>query len=192
LNGADINIVVLKNGKANYDIAKSDSLQTGNEKKQDFSVKIEEYSFTNSNINYTDASLDMQMWMKNIQHTGNGVFSPSDYKLTTRTSMDTMDVMFDKIHYINNAQIDLDADIIIENDFTKYSIKDMLMSLNDLELTSDMMFEMKGDDIDMDITYATKQNSLKKLLSWAQGIYARYERVSAKGSASLKGLQRYV
>jgi len=189
LDGADFNLIVLKNGKANYDIAKHDSLpETENAQKQDYVIKIEEYRISDSNFTYDDATLGMKLKMRNIEHSGTGVFSADDYKLSTTTSMDTLDVIYDKIHYINQAQTDIDADVLIENDFTKYTIRDMLMSLNDLEITSNMMFEMKGDDIDMDIDYATKQNSLKKLLSLVPKTYMPdMNDVSANGTATLKG-----
>ena len=189
LSGADFNIKILKNGKANYDISKPDSLtdkNTGN--KQKFTVKIEQYKITNSNLNYDDASLNMHLKIKNLNHTGSGIFNENSYRLTTRTEMDSLDVIYDRIHYINNAQTNVNAQILIENDFSKYTMKDVQISLNDLDLTSDMMFALKDDDIEINITYATKENSLKKLLSLIPKAYMPdIKGLKTNGTAQLNG-----
>jgi len=189
IDGADLHILVLKNGKANYDIAKPDTIaQPANKHKENVEVKIEAYQINHSNLLYEDASLNLKMKMKNIRHKGSGVFSASDYKLTTQTSMDTLDVYYDQVHYINRAKADADAVVLIENDFSKYTIKDMLLKLNDLDISSNLMFELKEEDIDIDIDYATQQNSLKKLLSMVPKAYMPdLKGVSAEGKAVLKG-----
>jgi hypothetical protein len=189
LSGADFIIKVLKNGKANYDIVKPDSLS--NQKpadKQQFTIKIQAYNIDNSNLIYDDNSLDMHLKIKNLNHNGNGVFTDNSYQLNTQTQMDNLDFIFDHIHYINNAKSKIDAHILIENDFSKYTMKDVLLSLNDLDITSDMMFELKDDDINMDITYATRENSLKKLLSLIPKAYMPdIKGLKTEGVASLKG-----
>jgi len=187
IDGADLNIVVLKNGKANYDIAKPDTTQT-NKPAKNYEIKLKSYQIHNANIYYNDQSLGMRMKIKNLQHQGTGVFTKDAYKLKTESQMDTLDVVYDNIHYLNNVKSDINTGILIENDFSKYTIKDADISLNDLDLTSNMMFDLKGDDIIMDITYQTKQNSFNKLLSLIPKAYMpNLKGVKTKGTASLKG-----
>ena len=187
VDGADINIMVLKNGKANYDIAKPDT--TGTQKpEKNYTIKLKSYYVNNANIQYNDQSLGMSLKIKSLNHTGTGVFTKDAYRLTTNSQMDTLDVKYDNIHYLNNVKADIDAGILIENDFSKYSIKKALLSLNDLQLLTDLMLELKGDDINMDITYQTKENSLKKLLSLIPKAYMPdFQGLKANGNTVLKG-----
>jgi len=187
VDGADINIKVLKNGKANYDIAKPDSLQK-TENSQSYVIKLQSYNIEHTNIMYNDESLPMQMKIKNMHQTGTGVFTQKDYTLTTQTQADTLDVVYDGIHYLNNVQTQINTDVLIEDDFNKYTLNNTQVNLNNLDLKSDMMFELKGDDINMDITYATQQNSLKKLLSLVPKAYmSDMQNIQVNGLASLNG-----
>ena len=186
-DGANINIIVLENGKANYDIAKPDSTQTQATEKK-YKIKLKSYYLNNVNINYDDKSLGMKLNIRNLKHNGSGKFNNDAYRLSTDSQMDTLDVVFDNVHYINNVKAKLNAGILIENDFSKYSIQKANASLNDLELLSDMMIELKGEDIVMDITYHTKENSLKELLSLIPKAYMPdIKGVKTNGKANLQG-----
>jgi len=187
VDGADINIMVLKNGKANYDIVKPDSTQTQKPEKN-YVIKLKSYDVKNTNLKYDDQSLGMLLKIKNLNHKGTGVFTKSAYRLTTQSQMDTLDVKYDKIHYLNNVKAHIDAGILIEKDFSKYTIQKALISLNDLQLLTNMMLELKGDDVDMDITYQTKENKLKKLLSLVPKAYMPdFQGLKADGESIVKG-----
>lgn len=187
IDGADFTIKVLKNGKANYDIAK-ESTDTITKPEKKYTIRLQSYAIKHTNIMYDDASMNLVMQLKNMNHSGSGTFTNSDYTLQTHTTADMLDVVFDKVHYLNKVKTLLDANILIQNDFSKYTLSNVSASFNDLELTSDMMFELKGDDINMDIVYQTKQNSLKKLLSLIPKAYMPdFNGVKANGAASLKG-----
>ena len=188
INGADLNIQVLKNGKANYDIVKPDSISSTNQKTSNYAIKIEKYHISDANLLYDDASLDMHMKIKKLNQTGTGVFTADAYNLTTQTTADTLDVIYDHIHYINNAHTKIDTDILIENDFNKYTITGAQILLNDLPLKSNMMFELKGEDIDMDIDYETQDSNLSKLLSLVPQYYMPdIKNLKTNGTAHLKG-----
>ena len=187
VDGADINIMVLKNGKANYDIVKPDSTRTQKPEKN-YVIKLKSYYLKNANFKYDDQSLGILLKIKNLNHKGTGVFTKDAYRLTTKSQMDTLDVKYGNVHYLNNVKADVDAGISIENDFSKYRIQKALISLNDLQLLTDLMLELKGDDINMDIAYQTKENSLKKLLSLVPKTYMPdFKGLKANGKAILKG-----
>lgn len=187
IDGADFTIKVLKNGKANYDIAK-ESTDTVTKPEEKYTIRLQSYAIKHTNIMYDDSSMNLVMQVKNMHHSGSGTFTNSDYTLQTQTTADTLDVVFDKVHYLNKVKTILDANILIQNDFSKYTLSNVSASFNDLALTSDMMFELKDDDINMDIKYQTKQNSLKKLLSLIPKAYMPgLNGVKASGTATLQG-----
>ncbi len=187
LEGADFKIKVLKNGKANYDITKNDTTQT-TEKNEAYTIKLKSYYVKNANLNYDDASLNMHLKIKNLNHQGQGVFTEKDYVLTTQSQIDTLDVYYDNIHYLNNVKTKADAIIRIENDFNKYTIKDGNILLNSLPLQTNMVIALQGDDTDMDITYQTSESQLKNLLSLIPKAYMPdFEGLKTNGEAFVKG-----
>lgn len=163
IDGADLHIKVLKNAKANYNIIK----ETSDDKpaKKDFTIKIQKYRITDSNITYDDDAMDLHLKLQNLNHSGTGIFSDKSYRLTNQTTAEKMDIKYDGIHYINMAKTSAKMKILIENDFSTYTINDMLLKINDLDITSNLFFDVKEDDIKMDINFQTKQNKLKNLLS---------------------------
>ena len=188
IDGADINIKVLKNGKANYDIVKPDSDSDNSQKEEEFNVKIEKYLINKTNITYDDKSLNLLMKIKNLHQDGTGMFSGDNYKLDMQTSTDTLDVIFDDIHYISNAKTSIDNQLLIENDYSKYTVKEAEINLNNLELQSDLMFELKDNDILMDIDFVTQPNSLPGLLSLIPKAYMPdLKGLKTSGTAFLKG-----
>jgi len=185
--GADVHIKVLKNAKTNYDIVK-ESTDNDEQPEKSYTIKIEKYRISNSNITYDDEATNLYFKIKKLNHTGTGIFSDKSYLLTNQTTAKSINVKYDGIHYINKANTNAKMQVLIENDFTTYTIKDMLLTINDLELTSDMFFNLKGDDINMDINFETKQNKLKNLLSLIPKEYMPdLKGTKTKGLAQIKG-----
>ncbi len=187
LKDADFNIVVLKNGKANYDIAKS-SEEKNKENSKSFDLKLKEVSIDNLNLSYDDRSMNLLMKLRNFNQTGSGDFKQDSYLYNLNGQADTLDVIFDKIHYINNAKTDIKTGILIKNDFKSYIFDDLTMKLNDLDILSKMKFDLIDEDIEMDISYQTKDNSLKKILSLVPKAYLPdFNGLKTSGIAKLKG-----
>ncbi len=189
ISGADINIKVLKNGKANYDIVKPDTTNSDiPQKKTDFAIKIEKYHIDNANLSYLDKSSNIYLKIKKLQQQGAGIIRQNDYTINMKTSIDTLDVIFDDIHYINNARTQINNQLLIEDEFSKYTVKDADIHLNELGLTANLMIALKNNDIEMDIDYATRQNSLTELLSLVPKTYMPdLKGIHAEGTAKLKG-----
>lgn len=186
-DGADINIKVLQNGKANYDIAKPDTIQS-NQTQKDYVIKLKSYDLNHANINYDDQSLNMSMRLKNLQHHGQGVFTSNDYHLKTNSRIDTLNIVYDNIHYINNVKAQAQADFLIEDDFSKYTIEKGHFNLNDLPIDLNGFLSLKGDDIQMDLSYKTPQANLKQFLSLIPKAYMPdIKGLKTSGLASLNG-----
>ncbi len=184
----DFNILVLKNGKANYDIVKSTENQGENANEKAFDLKINSVKIENLDLNYDDRSLGLAMKIKNLNQKGSGKFTDKKYGYRLDAQMDTLDVIFDGIHYINNAKSNIRSTIDITNDFKTYKLPDLQADINDLDLVANMFFDLKGDDIEMDINYKTQDNSLKKFLSLIPPTYMPdLQGIQTNGTANLKG-----
>ncbi len=186
INHANLNIVVTEDGKANYDIAKTET--DSSQVHKSYVVRIENYEIANSNLSYKDALSKIKIKLRNIKHEGSGKFSSQDYRLKTKTTADTLDFILGKIHYINNAKADLQSDITIENDFKKYTLPNISLVLNNLEIEGNSVVELKNDEIDMNINYQSKKNELKQFLSMIPKAYMPdLKGIKTGGTANLKG-----
>lgn len=186
-NKLDLNLLVLKNGEANYNILKENPNDSVASPKS-FELKIKEYEITNSNIQYDNQANGMTFFLKDFNHSGSGRITDKAYELQTRTEAEKTDLFYG-IHYINEAKVALESDILIEEDYNKYTFENSDLTINDLEIALTKSFVyLKDDDIEMDFTFQTKQEDLKQMLSLVPANYlTSLENVSTNGNAILNG-----
>ncbi len=183
----NLNLLVLKNGEANYTILKENQDATKNVEAS-FELKLKEYEITNSNIKYENQSNGMQFYMQAFDHFGSGKITDNAYALQTQTEAETIDLDYG-IHYVNKAKVNLKSDILIEENYNKYTFKNADLTINKLEVdVSKSVIFLKKEDIDLDIAFQTKQNELKQILSLIPAEYLTgLEKVNAYGNATVDG-----
>ncbi|MEN8249747.1 MAG: AsmA-like C-terminal region-containing protein [Bacteroidota bacterium] len=183
-------IKVLEDGSANYDIAVS----TGEEEEIDttatdeFSFAIEHWSMTNGHIIYDDATLPMYLEMENVDHSGSGDFTLSIFDLDTKTSAFLKDVSYDGDSYLENKNIDLDMILNMDIDQFKFTFKENEARINDFAFGFDGWLSMPAEDIDMDITFDTHNNTFKSLMSLIPGMYSEdFGDLKSSGTVAFDG-----
>lgn len=184
---AFVNIQVLKNGLANYDILKKEA--AGNpEEKTHFNIKLNSYQIDNLTLNYKDNSMGFYTQLANLNHTGKGVLTDTIYQLKTHTSVEKANMIYDSIHYVKDARIDLVTDFDISGDFNTYSFKNARLLLNKLPVFADGYVALEPDAIDVNVAYQTKQAQLKDFLSLMPAYYlSDLKDVKTTGKAQLTG-----
>lgn len=186
-----INVQVLRNGKANYDIAKSTETAAPEETSSDtgnFKIKLSEYSVTDASLIYNDKAGDMYLQIDDLDHSGNGNFTTTVFDLFTKTSIQKLTARTGGITYLNKAKTALDATFNINTENSKYTLKDNDLRLNALRIVADGFVQMLGDDIKMDMNFKAPSNQFKDLLSLIPGAYIEgYEDVKANGDVKLAG-----
>ncbi|MCB0820902.1 MAG: AsmA family protein, partial [Bacteroidetes bacterium] len=190
INKGNINITVLEDGTASYDIAKDKGDSEGAESSEEssFKLKLKYYEISETKISYDDRSLGFKTTLANLNHSGSGDFTADNTKLDTQTNIDKLDVWYDGVHYLNKALIDYKAIFDLDLKNSKYSFLENELKLNDLALRFAGYVSMPGDDIDMDITFEALQNEVKSFLSLVPGTYtADFKDVKSGGKLSFKG-----
>ncbi len=193
---AFIDVRVLESGAANYDIAvPSEETEevaeapTGEEGA--FAMTLKNYYIENAHIIYDDATMPLRFETTGFTHRGSGDFTADIFDLDTKSTAESVDLVYDGSHYINHAKLTLDAVLNIDNANSKYTFKDNVVSLNQLLLEADGWVAMPGDDIDMDISFKTKENDLVQLLSMVPAEFTQdLTGVVATGRVDLDGFVR--
>jgi len=186
-----IHVKVLADGTANYDIALPEDPDTPpapEEEEAAFDIGLKEYTITNGHLIYDDASLPYFMELGGLQHKGSGDFTQDLFILSTTTTADTVNVVFDGITYLKRAKADIKADLEMDLPNMKFTFKDNEATVNQLVLGFDGWLAMPEEDIDMDITWNTKKSDLATLLSLVPAAFASdLTGVSMSGKAGFSG-----
>ncbi len=189
LQDPEVNVFVLKNGKANYDIALPDDTAEETSESSGLSVALREYSIENGNLIYDDRTLNMRVEATDMDHSGVGNFALDVFDLETDTEIEGLTVIYDNIGYLvkSNAKLDLTVNANMES--MKFTLKENDLTVNDLKLIADGFVEIPNEkDIDMDLKFEAPQNTFKNLLSVIPNAYiADYKDVKANGNFTLNG-----
>lgn len=185
-----INIQVLADGRANYDITypSTDTATTETADTTKFSFGIDHWEIVNGNIVYNDKSLPYFLEIKGFNHSGSGDFTQDVFDLNTRTSADTVTTSYDGMELLTNKHVEINAVISISEDYTKYTFKDNEVKVNDFGMAFDGFFKMNENDYGMDISFASPDNSFKSLLSLVPGMYTQdFGTINTEGDLAFSG-----
>lgn len=193
LNKPNIHVKVLADGRANWDIAKADTLAVTDPTPADttaskFDIGLREYWIEDARVVYDDASLPYYMDLLGLDHKGSGDFTQDLFKLKTTTHADTVNVVFDGLKYLRNVKVDIKADLDMDMPNMRFTFSENEVTVNDLVLGFDGFVAMPGDPIDMDITWNAKKTDFGTLLSLVPADFASdLNGVQLSGKAGFSG-----
>jgi hypothetical protein len=167
-----INIIFNKDGVGNFNIAlKEDEKQADDSNSKPLSLKIKEYSVENFQFRYYDERSKIKMVLDSIKHEGTGDFAASKLDLTTKTTT-KVSLDMDKVNYMKNVAISLDAILGIDLDQSKYTFKKNEAKINELPLKFDGFIQLADDGQIYDLTFQTPTSSFKNFLGLIPAQYA--------------------
>ena len=194
LDRPNLFIYVKEDGSANYDIAvasEEEETAPADTAASDFSIGIDHWEVTNANIIYEDLTLPMLMVIENMNHTGSGDFTLDVFDMETLTDIERLTVNYDGVEYMTNKQVDADVTMLMDLADMKFTFKENVVKVNDFGFGFDGFFAMPGDDMEMDINYAARDNTFKSLFSLVPGAYqSDFEGLQAEGTVDFSGYIR--
>ncbi len=188
-----INIKVLEDGRANYDITipSGDTVSTATEESEDFSFGIDHWEIVEGDIVYDDKSIPFFTELKNVNHTGSGDFTQSVFDLKTKTTVDTLNMGYAGDMYLANKSTEIDMTISISEEYTKYTFKENSVKLNDFAMSFDGWLKMNERDYGMDISFKSPENTFKSLLSLVPGMYTEsFNNIETSGELAFNGFAK--
>ncbi|WP_418499085.1 AsmA-like C-terminal region-containing protein [Flagellimonas sp.] len=188
---AKLNIKVDENENANYDIAKEDesapSEATEEASSDNFTLNMDSYSITNSEIVYHDLSSGMRLAISEMNHSGTGDLSLEKSQLKTMTGA-LVSFEMDSTLYLNKNKINLDALIDIDLAESKYSFLENKALVNQLPLVFDGFVKVNEDNQEVDITFKTPSSDFKNFLAVIPEAYSKnIETVQTTGNFEVNG-----
>ena len=156
-----INVSVLKDGRANYDISypATDTVKTSEPVK--FSFGIDHWEIIDGEVTYDDKSILYYLSLKGLNHTGSGDFTQDVFDLKTHTVADTVSTSMGAMQFLSNKRAEVDAVISISENISKFTFKENTAKVNDFAMSFDGWFKMNTDSYGMDITFKSPANTFK-------------------------------
>lgn len=184
-----VNIKVLEDGRANYDIAIPSADTIADESSSEFSFAINRWEVVDADVVYDDRSIPFTLTLNGLDHEGSGDFSNIEFDLTTHSVVDTLTVAYDGTEYITNKKAQIDAVLGISGEYSLYTFRQNVVKINDFLTTFDGWFRMNEDNYEMDINFKTPENTFKSLLSLVPGMYtSSFDGIEADGDVAFSGM----
>jgi uncharacterized protein involved in outer membrane biogenesis len=184
-----VNIKVLEDGRANWDIAyPSTDTTTTTSDSSEFSFGIDHWEIVDADVTYDDKSMKYFLAINGLNHNGSGDFTQDVFDLKTNTKADTVTTSFEGVEYLTNKSIEIDATVSISEEYTKYTFKENTAKVNDFAMHFDGWFKMNENDFGMDLTFKSPESSFKSLLSLVPGIYtSSFKDIKTEGELAFNG-----
>jgi hypothetical protein len=182
-----LNILVLENGKANYDIAKADSTAPDTSAST-FRMALDELEISNGNLVYDDKSLIFYTSLKHFNHSLKGDFTSDRFLLETSTQAEEFTLGYGGMNYIYKVAADLGVNLDMDMKAMKFTFKDNDILLNQLHLGGEGFVDMNDNDMDFDLVFKSKKTDFKTIMSLVPGVYSKsFDQAKAKGSLDFGG-----
>jgi len=184
-----INIIFNKDGLANYDIAIKDNKKDEGKSKP-LSLKIQEYKIENFQFRYSDEKSKIKMVIDSLNHEGTGDFAAQKLDLDTKSTAKIV-LSMDKVNYMKNVSISLDAVLGIDLKNSKYTFKQNKALINQLPLELDGFIQMVEGGQEYDLTFKTPTSSFKNFLGLIPATYSSsLDNVKTTGDFTVVGFAK--
>jgi len=185
-----INIIFNKEGVGNYDIALKNKDKKDTGKSKPLALKIKGYEVENFKFKFTDEATKIKMVLDSINHSGTGDFTNDILDLDTKTTS-KISLTMDKVNYMNNVKISLDAILGIDLNKSKYTFKQNKAKINDLPLEFDGFIQLVDAGQQYDVTFKTPTSSFKNFLGLIPAAYrSSIDNVQTSGDFTVNGFAK--
>lgn len=167
-----INIIFNKDGVGNFDIALKNKDKTQkDDKSKPLSLKIQGYKIENFTFRYIDQGSKIKMVIDSLNHEGTGDFTNSKLDLTTKSTA-KVSLDMDKVNYMKNVKLTLDAVLGIDLEQSKYTFKENKALINQLPLEFDGFIQMVDAGQNYDLKFKTPTSSFTNFLGLIPSAYS--------------------
>ena len=166
-----INILFNKDGIGNYDIALKDKNNKEKAKSKPLALKIQNYKIENFKFRYFDERSKIKMTIDSLNHEGTGNFAEQKLDLKTNSTAN-ISLNMDKVNYIKNVKLTLDAVLGIDLEKSKYTFKENKALINQLPLEFDGFIQLVDAGQVYDLKFRTPTSSFKNFLGLIPSAYA--------------------
>jgi hypothetical protein len=185
-----INIIFNKDGLANYDIALKDDKNKDDSKSDPLALNIKNYKVENFEFRYFDESSKIKMVIDSLNHEGTGDFAAQKLDLVTQSTA-KISLDMDKVNYMKNVTLTLDAVLGIDLDKSQYTFKKNKALINQLPLEFDGYIKLVDAGQEYDLQFKTPTSAFTNFLGLIPAAYAAsLDNVKTTGDFTVAGFAK--
>lgn len=185
-----VHAIVLADSTANWDIMKEtgteEVVEEADDTESSFKIKLNSFTITDALITYNDSVLNTDARIAGFNIKLSGDMSADKTNLNLKSDVEQLEVVYEKIKYLNKTKLDLTA--LIEADLKDYifTFKENHLNFNGIPLAFDGWVKMNDESYGMDIKLAAKETSFKTLLALVPEEFMKdYQNLKADGTLEL-------
>lgn len=188
INEAVLTLKIDTLGQVNYDIVKESESQEDSASDSGFSFDIQNYSIYRSAVNYIDLSSNMEFYITELNHSGNGTFSDDISELDTKSEAKVSFIM-DSTRYLSNNSVKLDAVIEMDLNAQKYTFKENKALINQLPIAFNGFVQLLDEGQLIDISFKNTGSTFKDFLAVIPEAYSKdLDNVDTTGNFNIDGI----
>ena len=195
LDRARLNGHILEDGQANWNIIKpdeEDKEKIDTKEKETapsrFRIGLKKFEIRNMEINFRDEVNKMTAGIQALNYTLRGDMTQDNADLKMKLNIDGIDFWMGGIRLANKVSVGFISEIAADLKNMAFRIKDNVFNLNEIVLKFEGSADMKEDDINVDIIFASDKTDFKSLLSLIPAIYMNdFKDLTTTGSLALNG-----
>jgi len=169
-----INLLVNKEGAANWDIAIADTTEVEEiEEESKFAMEIKSFEINDAHIYYEDKEMDFTLFLNGFNHKLSGDFSLSEFLLKTKSEIQQLTMTYEGVPFLNKVHTTILADLNMDMDKFRFGFAENKITLNELELSLDGWMQMNDNDMDFDLKFGAAKNDFKHFISLIPALYSK-------------------
>ncbi len=188
VENAKVNVIFNLEGLANYDIALKDKNEKDSLENNEFALNFQNYTVKNLRFSYFDESSKMSVILDSINHEGSGDFKNKILDLKTKSTA-KLSLSMDKVNYLKNIALSLDAILGLDLENSKYTFKENEALVNQLPIAFDGFIHLTEVGQVYDLKFKTPTSSFKNFLGLIPEAYSgKLNEVKTSGDFKVNGI----
>ncbi|MDB5274630.1 MAG: outer rane assembly protein [Chitinophagaceae bacterium] len=190
----NIDVVVLADGLANYDIFISDTAAAPvDSSSTPVNIALDKIIISDGQIRYDDRGSHTYVNMNDLDYTGQGDFEKEIFDLATKMEIGQLTMDYGRVRYLSEKHVAIDLILEMNQKENKFTIKENEMQISHFKFGMKGYFAMLDHGYDMDLKFATEETAFKNILSLVPGIYMEdFEQIQTSGELAFSGFMKGV
>ncbi|MBX2924725.1 MAG: AsmA family protein [Chitinophagaceae bacterium] len=165
LSQADVHVLVNEKGQSNYNIYQPQKAAVADTGSGGAGLRLESIVIENSNLEYTDRSIPLQIIAGNLNYTGAGDLSKDIFDLSTRLKADTFSFVYNAHPYVNKKAIRAKLVTRVNTNSLALVFEKNRIRINQLPVQFSGTFNFLKNGYDMDFKLASPKATLEDMIS---------------------------
>ncbi|MCL1937495.1 MAG: AsmA family protein [Candidatus Azobacteroides sp.] len=193
---ANIRAIVLENGKANWEIMKTEEEQAVDTTQSNFKLQLKKVDVNHADIYYEDRASKMNVELKDLNLNLSGDMTANETDMRTNFTIDGLTFLMDRIPYLSKAKTKANMEIKADLKNGKFTLSKNTLQINEIKANLEGWVALPEDgSIEMDLKLNAPSTQFKDILSMIPAIYAKdFKNLKTSGeavlTASAKGVMK--